>query len=475
MTTALAWFRRDLRLDDHAALHHALAKHDRVYCVFVFDRTILGDLLARGQHANKQVAFMLASLNQLDTLLRSHGSSLIARCGLPQEEIPRLALELDADVVYANHDYEPQARVRDHEVSQTLNTMGRGLRTFKDQVIFEYNEVMTQTGTPFSVFTPYKNAWLKRLAAADLKAFDTQPLLHHLAQHAANALPGLEELGFAPTDHHALKIPAGVSGAEQLFRDFLLRIDHYRERRDYPAMKGPSYLSSHLRLGTLSIRHVVACAHSLPGSGAQTWLSELIWREFYQMILWHHPHVVSKAFKPACDKLVWDDAPDLFAAWCQGKTGYPLVDAAMRQLNQSGYMHNRLRMVTASFLTKDLGVDWRLGEGYFADKLIDYDLAANNGGWQWAASTGCDAQPWFRIFNPVTQSEKFDAKGSFIRRYVPELAKVPDQHLHAPWTMDVDALRQCGLTMGSDYPTPIIDHAVARAQTLARFGKIRAS
>lgn len=475
MTTALAWFRRDLRLNDHAALHRALTNHDKVFCVFAFDQTILGDLLARGQTANRQVAFMLASLNELDLSLRQQGSSLITRHGLPHVELPRLAAELGAAMVYANHDYEPQALARDHAVSQGLNSIGCGLRTFKDQVIFEYNEVMTQTGTAFSVFTPYKNAWLKRLTPADLADHDCKPLLHRLAQHAAGPLPSLEKLGFnsgAPAD---LKIPAGVSGAEQLFRDFLPRIDHYKERRDYPAMKGPSYLSAHLRFGTLSIRQLVACAIARPDSGAQTWLSELIWREFYQMILWHHPHVVASSFKPAFDALVWDDAPELFAAWCEGQTGYPMVDAAMRQLNTSGYMHNRLRMVTASFLTKDLGIDWRLGERYFADKLIDYDLAANNGGWQWAASTGCDAQPWFRIFNPVTQSGKFDAKGSFIRRYVPELAKVPDQHLHAPWTTSADALSQCGLALGSDYPTPIVDHAVARARTLARFGKIRAS
>jgi deoxyribodipyrimidine photo-lyase len=475
MSTALAWFRRDLRLDDQVALNTALTQHERVFCVFIFDRTILGDLLSRGQTANRQVAFMLASLKELDVSLRQHGSSLITRYGLPQEEIPRLAAELGAAVVYANHDYEPLARVRDHEVSQALNAIGCGLRTFKDQVIFEYNEVMTQTGNAFSVFTPYKNAWLKRLTPADLTEHDCKPLLHRLARIDAEPLPSLEKLGFNSADPADLKIPAGVSGAEQLFRDFVLRIDHYKDRRDYPAMKGPSYLSAHLRFGTVSIRRLVACAHSLPGSGAQTWLSELIWREFYQMILWHHPHVVNNAFKPAFDALEWDNAPDLFATWCQGQTGYPLVDAAMRQLNQCGYMHNRLRMVTASFLTKDLGVDWRLGERYFADQLIDYDLAANNGGWQWAASTGCDAQPWFRIFNPVTQSEKFDAQGSFIRRYVPELAKVPDNDLHAPWTMSADALRQCGLTMGADYPMPIVDHAVARARTLARFGKIRAS
>ena len=473
MTAALVWFRRDLRLDDHAALHHALGKHDNVYCAFVFDSDILGERLARGHTHSRQVAFMLAALQELDASLRQCGSSLIPCKGRPQTEIPRLAQELGAAAVYANHDYEPAAVQRDHDVSQALNALGCGLRTFKDQVIFEYGEVMTQADTPFGVFTPYKNAWLKRLKPADLNALDTRSQRHHLAPHAAPLLPGLDQLGFSAADAADLKIPTGMQGAQQLFEDFTERITHYGERRDFPATKGPSYLSAHLRFGTLSIRQLTAFAHQTPGRGAQTWLSELIWRDFYQMILWHHPHVVSRAYKPAFDALVWDDEPDLFAAWCDGQTGYPLVDAAMRQLNQSGYMHNRLRMVTASFLTKDLGVDWRLGEAYFADQLIDFDLSANNGGWQWAASTGCDAQPWFRIFNPITQSEKFDAAGKFIRRYVPELENVPDKLIHAPWLMSPLTQQLHGVTIGTDYPAPVVDHAVARARTLARFGALR--
>ncbi len=218
----------------------------------------------------------------------------------------------------------------------------------------------------------------------------------------------------------------------------------------------------------------MAYAQAQPSRGAGIWLSELIWRDFYHMILWRHPHVMNGNFKSAFDGIGWDDAPEHFAAWCEGCTGYPLVDAAMRQLNHSGYMHNRLRMVSASFLTKDLGIDWRRGERYFNDQLIDYDLAANNGGWQWAASTGCDAQPWFRIFNPVTQSEKFDSGGKFIRRYLPELAKVPDKYIHAPWKMSEAEQHACGATIGRDYPAPIVDHALARARTLARFGKLRA-
>ena len=236
-------------------------------------------------------------------------------------------------------------------------------------------------------------------------------------------------------------------------------------------MKGVSYLSTHLRFGTISIRTLARHAYFLGGQGAQTWLSELIWRDFYQMLLHHRPHVVSHAFKPQFDRLAWGNNTEWFVAWCAGRTGYPLVDAGMRQLNQTGFMHNRLRMVVASFLVKDLQIDWHWGERYFAENLLDYDLAANNGGWQWAASTGCDAQPWFRIFNPVTQSERFDVAGKFIRRYVAELSNCPDKFIHAPWTLGADAQRQLGIVIGTDYPAPLVDHALARVKTLAMFKK----
>jgi deoxyribodipyrimidine photo-lyase len=262
-----------------------------------------------------------------------------------------------------------------------------------------------------------------------------------------------------------------MSGARRLLDDFLGRIDKYHERRDFPAVKGPSYLSVHLRFGTISIRELVGHAHARGGRGAETWLSELIWRDFYFMVLDHHPRVVGHAFKPELDAVHFDNDPERFAAWCEGRTGYPLVDAAMRQINRTGYMHNRLRMVAASFLVKDLHVDWRWGERYFAERLNDFDLAANNGGWQWAASTGCDAQPYFRIFNPVTQSEKFDPDGRFIRRYVPELARVPDRFIHAPWRMKPADQVACGFAIGRDYPPPIVDHASARQLTLERYGR----
>ncbi len=370
--------------------------------------------------------------------------------------------------MYANRDYEPAAKQRDGIVSSRLQAAGIAFRQFKDQAIFDGNEVLTQAGQSFSVFTPYKNAWLKRLTAADTAVW---PTTGHLAHGHFGEVPTLESLGFEQTNLAELGIRAGMSGAMALWDDFAGgRIERYATLRDFPAMKGVSYLSVHLRFGTVSIRQLVRSALAL---GADSWLSELIWRDFYFMVLDQFPHVVSHSFKPAYDAIVWDDWPEGLAAWQAGRTGYPLVDAAMRQLNHSGWMHNRLRMVVASFLCKDLGIDWRLGERYFAEQLNDFDLSANNGGWQWASSSGCDAQPYFRIFNPVTQSEKFDPDGRFVRRYLPELARVPDKFIHAPWKMSRMEQEAIGIVIGRDYPAPIVDHATARDKTLARYAVVK--
>ncbi|MBS0466458.1 MAG: deoxyribodipyrimidine photo-lyase [Proteobacteria bacterium] len=475
--SALVWLRRDLRCDDHAALYHALRRFERVYCAFVFDTDILDALPTR---SDRRVEFIHASvlelhahLQQLAALSGASGGGLIVRHGPALQCIAQLAQELGVQEVLANRDYEPEAIARDQRVADALRTLGIAFSDYKDQVLLERDEVLTQQGRPYSVFTPYKRAWLQRLDAFQLKPYPVDRYAQHLAPPPANErLPTLAELGFAPTNLHDLALPTGMRGAQQLLQDFAPRMAAYKEARDYPGRKGVSYLSVHLRFGTVSIRQLAALAAKQAEqgcAGAQTWLSELAWRDFYFMILWHHPQVVTQCFKPEYDRVQWDEAPALWQAWCQARTGYPLVDAALRQLLQTGYMHNRLRMVVASFLTKDLGVDWRRGERFFAQNLNDYDLSANNGGWQWAASTGCDAQPYFRIFNPITQSQRFDPEGTFIRRYLPELARVPDAHIHFPAAMKPAALAVCGLRLGVDYPLPVVDHARARERTLMRF------
>jgi deoxyribodipyrimidine photo-lyase len=471
---ALVWFRRDLRDHDHAALYHARKQARRVYCAFCFDTEILDRLPSR---ADRRVEFLWHCAVELNARLAERGGALIVLHGRAREEIPRLAESLGVRAVFANHDYEPAAMDRDEAVHARLAQAGRELRTFKDQAVFERDEVLTGAGTPFSVFTPYRNAWLKKLTPFHLKAYAEPAGGGALARPNPRTvdarMPTLEALGFRPTNLRELAIPTGMSGARRLLEDFLTRIGHYREARDFPAVKGPSYLSVHLRFGTVAVRELVRRAMETGGEGAQTWVSELVWRDFYFQILAHHPHVVGHAFRREYDALAFDNDPGKLAAWCEGRTGYPIVDAAMRQINQTGYMHNRLRMIAASFLVKDLHCDWRIGEQYFADHLNDFDLAANNGGWQWAASTGCDAQPYFRIFNPVTQSRRFDPEGKFIRRYVPELTRVPDRFVHEPWTMGALDQQASGCVIGREYPAPVVDHDWARKLTLARYSAAR--
>ena len=475
----LVWLRRDLRLHDNAALHAALQHCEKVALVFVFDRDILDPLLRRGLQADRRVEFIHAALTEMDATLRGLGSALIVRHARAVEAVPALAAELGAQAVFCGRDDEPDARARDATVEQALLRADRVLHTVKEHMIFERDEVLTGQGKPYSVFTPYRTAWLARYAAQPQRPLSTALQTQALARLPAalqQPVPSLHALEFAPSNLHALKLPLGAAGAQTLVEDFVQRIDSYDQTRDFPGRKGPSYLSVHLRFGTVSVRELVALAWArmqAGSSGAQVWLSELVWRDFYFQILYHHPHVVHSAFKPAYDRIVWRNDPEQFAAWCEGRTGYPLVDAAMRQLNQTGYMHNRLRMVAASFLTKDLGIDWRWGEQYFADHLNDFDLSANNGGWQWAASSGCDAQPYFRIFNPVAQSEKFDSSGDFIRRYVPELAQLSSKDIHAPWTASAEALRRAGVQLGQHYPAPVVRHDLARAETLERYAVVK--
>ncbi|MFD0668801.1 cryptochrome/photolyase family protein [Ramlibacter sp. MAHUQ-53] len=483
----LVWLRRDLRAHDNAALYRALRACRKVHCAFVFDTAILDPL----PRADRRVEFIRESLVQLDEALRAlagrEAAGLIVRHGVAAAEIPRLARELGVQAVFAAHDDEPPALARDARVRGALADIGVALHTTKDHVIFQRHEVMTQVGKPYAVFTPYKKAWLAKVDDFYLKSYPVERHAGALADRPEALrlpVPALADIGFEPTNLAQLPLPVGAAGGRRLFEEFLHRIDHYQEARDFPAVKGPSYLSVHLRFGTVSIRELAREAHARAragSAGAQTWLSELVWRDFYFQVLANFPHVVdeqggSHSFRPEYDKIRWEHgkpAQALFAAWCEGRTGYPLVDAAMHQLNQTGYMHNRLRMVVASFLTKDLGLDWRWGERYFAEKLNDFDLAANNGGWQWASSSGCDAQPYFRIFNPVSQSRKFDPEGRFILRYLPQLAGLAPQALHEPWAASPLELEAAGVALGRDYPLPVVAHDEARERTLARYAVVK--
>jgi deoxyribodipyrimidine photo-lyase len=467
MTAALVWFRRDLRNYDHAALYHALKAHSQVYCAFVFDTEILDTL---SDKADRRVEFIWESVLELKAALKAQDGDLHILHGLAKNEIPKLASMLKVQAVYCNRDYEPNAIARDKTVAESLKQAEIGFQQFKDQVIFEQDEVLSQTNKPYSIFTPYKNAHLKKLDDFYVKPYPVDRYIHHLAHISTNELPSLESMDFRRTNLAQLKLPTGMSGGTALFADFAERIHRYKDARDYPAIKGPSYLSVHLRFGTVSIRHLARTAWQMGGAGAETWLNELIWRDFYFQILHHRPDLSQgHAYKTEYETIPFPNEAPLFAAWCEGRTGYPIVDAAMRQLNQTGWMHNRLRMVTASFLVKDLLIDWRWGERYFAEKLVDFDFSANNGGWQWAASTGCDAQPYFRIFNPISQSERFDAHGKFIRKYVPELAACDDKEIHAPWQISSHRQNLIGVVIEKDYPAPIVDHATQRALALSLY------
>lgn len=481
--SGLMWFRRDLRNTDNAALFYALKHCQKVYAVFVFDTAILQSLPAY----DRRVAFIWHCLQELNAALRQQGGQLIVLHDSAESAIPRIAQELGVQAVFTNHDYEPQAIKRDTHVAHALDAHHIALYTFKDHVVFERDEVVKKDGNPYTVYTPYWKRWQAQLHPFFVTAYPVSRYAHRLAQPPQflnHPMPSLSAIGFEETDIQSLLDNTGgcgMTGAQCAWNDFQNRITHYHNKRDFPAVKGVSYLSVHLRFGTLSIRQIAgyAAQHMQQGNAdAATWLKELAWRDFYAQILFHFPHVEGGSFKPAYNSIQWYDgehANTWFAAWCEGRTGYPLVDAAMRQLNQTGYMHNRLRMVVASFLTKDLGLNWRKGEAYFAEKLNDFDLAANNGGWQWAASTGCDAQPYFRIFNPVSQSKKFDKEGMFIRKYVPEIASLDNKSIHTPWEAKPLDLQAANIKLGdqqdetADYPLPIVDHATARAETLERY------
>jgi deoxyribodipyrimidine photo-lyase len=468
---ALHWFRRDLRDEDNAGLYYALTSSSHVHCVFVFDTAILDRLPDRN---DRRVEFIHASVAGLGQSLRRRGGELVVLHGDARTEIPALAARLGVDAVFANADYEPAAIERDDAVREALAAQGRRMHLAKDQAIFDKDEVLSKAGRPFVVFTPYRNAWRAKLEPFFAKAYPIASHARRLAPPASDAtMPSLESLGFRSTDLSSAGVVPGMRGARAALDTFAARLGRYAAARDFPAVQGTSMLSVHNRFGTASIRECARLALAGRGAGAATWLSELAWRDFFFQVLWHYPHVEHGAFRPEFDAIEWQGGEEELARWSEARTGYPIVDAAMRQLNATGFMHNRLRMIAASFLVKDLLVDWRRGERIFAERLNDYDLAANNGNWQWAASTGCDAQPWFRIFNPAAQSLRFDPRGKFIRQFVPELARVPDTFVHEPWKMPPETQRSSGCVIGRDYPAPVVDHASQRAKALAMFRATR--
>lgn len=432
-----------------------------VAVAFVFDTNILEALPDRD---DRRVSFIHRSLQELDAKLRKRGSMLLVRIGDPVQEIPQLARELGAEAVYTARDYEPYARARDKTVEAALGELGIAFRTEKDSVMLEPHEVMGPNG-PYRVYTPYMKAWRKQFS---IRADGAEHVAHPkaLAQDlGAFERPwGFSDIGFIEADTW---IEAGEDAARRQAKAFVRKLDAYQEARNFPAQAGTSALSAHLRFGTISIRELARLAIERQTPGAEKWLNELIWRDFYQSILHHFPQVVEAPFQAKYAGISYPGEEGHFEAWCEGRTGYPIVDAAMRNLKATGWMHNRLRMVVASFLTKDLLIDYRRGEAHFARYLLDFDLASNNGGWQWAASTGCDPQPYFRIFNPVAQSTKFDPEGAYIREWVPELRELSGPAIHAPWTASEMALTLAGVELGKDYPHPIVDHGAQRERAIA--------
>ena len=433
--TTIFWFRRDLRVEDNKGLYHALQDGGNVVGLFIFDKDILDDLEDKD---DARVTFIHQRLQVMRDQLASHGGTLMVRYGKPLEVYDKLVRELSIRAVYTNHDWEPYAMQRDQAVAAFLSSFNIGFHHFKDHLIYEKDDVLKADGKPYTVFTPYAKVWRSRMYS-ELKGseghfgvFDHYPsetLKERWAKFVDEGLPSLESMGF---ERSALEIPDSVV-PRQLIRE-------YAEKRNFPSLRGTSRLGIHFRFGTISIREKARHALEL----SDTFLNELIWRDFYAMVMAHFPHVVGQSFKAEYDRISWRNDPQEIKAWKEGRTGYPIVDAGMRELASTGFMHNRVRMIVASFLTKHLLVDWRIGEAWFARKLLDFDLASNNGGWQWAAGCGTDAAPYFRIFNPSAQQEKFDPQSLYIKKWVPE------------WGT-------------SSYPIPIVDHRMARERCLATY------
>lgn len=419
----LFWFRRDLRYHDNRGFYEALKQSRRVLPLFIFDKHILDELESK---RDMRINFIYRQLQALDAHFRRYGSGLVVKYGTPEAVLRDLLQQFPVQAIFTNRDYEPYATARDKKIELLAKQANVAFRSFKDQVVFEQNEVLKGDGTPYTVFTPYMKKWKAQFQETDVAALPSENYLQHLTQDTAQSIPALETMGFSEEhDEFPSKAPD------------LSVIANYDQWRDFPGEAGTTRLGVHFRFGTVSIRHMM----KLAAETNEAWWNELIWREFYMMILWHFPHVVDHAFKSQYDRIPWRNNEREFEAWKNGRTGYPIVDAGMRELNQTGYMHNRVRMVTASFLVKHLLIDWRWGERYFAEKLLDYELSSNNGGWQWAAGSGCDAAPYFRVFNPYLQQKRFDPDMKYVRKWVPEAEQ-------------------------ATYITPLVAHKAARERAL---------
>ena len=470
INNSLVWLRRDLRLYDHNALFSALKNSKAVYCCFIFDINILENLTIKN---DRRIDFIWHALKEIKTELNNLGSDLIVEVGDPIILIPSLIQKYKCSALFLNKDYEKYAIDRDKKISDALQVNNIETHRYKDQVIFEEKEILTQNNSPYTVFTPYKNNHLKRIFNEGISQFDCDSYKVNLAKFKNRPLQSLKEIGFEKSNISSIKVPLGTKGGLALIEDFKARIKNYNHNRNFPGVKGVSYLSVHNRFGTVSIRHLARIAIEHNSEGSSTWLNELIWRDFYFQILSNFPHIEEgKAFKLKYNNLKFENNEKLFTAWKNGQTGFPIIDAGMRQLNLTGFMHNRLRMIIACFLVKDLLIDWRWGEKYFSDHLIDYDLSANNGGWQWAASTGCDAQPYFRIFNPLLQSERFDPDGNFIKKYVPELKLLNKKEIHQPSVFFNKSPNNFPIKLGLDYPFPIVNHAEQKSKIMALFKNV---
>ena len=424
MKINIFWCRRDMRLEDNAALYHALKSEFPVLPIFILDKNILDKLENK---KDSRVNFIIDTLLQMQELLIAKGSSLMVLHSTPLNVFNELIKEYDIDCVFTNTDYEPYAKERDAAIEALLTTKGIDFKQYKDHVIFEKDEVVKDDGKPYTVFTPYSRKWKTVLKDYQFKSYPAEKYFENFFKTQPKKIPTLNNIGFEKCDQ---SFPPKSVEAEL--------VKKYAEQRNFPAIKGTSHLGLHLRFGTISIRKLATYS----STKSETFLNELIWRDFYQMILWHFPHVgKGESFKRAYDNIRWLDDENGFNKWCEGNTGYPIVDAGMRELNKTGFMHNRVRMIVASFLCKHLLIDWRLGESYFAEKLLDFDLASNNGGWQWASGSGCDSAPYFRIFNPYLQTKKFDPHLKYIKKWVPEFEELT-------------------------YPKPIVEHSFARERCL---------